>query len=79
MPVSFADYLAGCLNRHPAVIDHSLRADLLLNGKIRFYIHPSNTGGDTPMFTVEGNLLTPYDPIESEKMPEERGAWTSPE
>ena len=57
MPVSFEDYLAGYLNRAVPVIDHSLRAERLPDGRIKFYIHPANVEGDTPDFAVSGNVL----------------------
>jgi len=65
MPVYFEDYLTGCLNRAVPVIDHSLRAERLADGRIMFYIHPSNADGDTPNFTVSGNVLFRW-PDESE-------------
>lgn len=55
MPVSFEDYLTGCLNRLVPVIDHSLRAERLPDGRIKFYIHPANVDGDTPSFLVSRN------------------------
>ena len=61
MPVSFEDYLAGCLNRIVPVIDHSLRAERLPDGRITFYIHPANVDGDTPNFFVSRNELTNRD------------------
>jgi hypothetical protein len=57
MPVNFQDYLAGCLNRAHPIIDHALRACFLEDGRVMFYIHPANADGDTPNFTVSGNVL----------------------
>lgn len=60
MPVSFEDYLAECLNRIVPVIDHSLRAERLPDGRIKFYIHAANTDSDTPSFVVSRNEVTNY-------------------
>jgi hypothetical protein len=39
-------------------IDHALRVELC-DGYVRFYIHPTNVGGDTVNFEVHGNELRP--------------------
>ena len=43
------------------VIDHSLRIDQNLDGTFRFYIHPSNTGGDTLDLVMSETELTKAD------------------
>lgn len=55
--MSLEDYLAKCLNGTVPVIDHSLRSERLPDGRIKFYIHPSNVDGDTLDFVVSGNVL----------------------
>lgn len=70
MPVSFEDYLAGCLNRAVPEIYHSLCANRLEDGRIMFYIHPFGAGGDTPNFTVNGSVLTRW-PDDREENPNE--------
>lgn len=45
-------------------IDFHLRVDEVEQGKLRFYIHPLNTDGDTWDFFVNGNQLTPIVPVD---------------
>jgi hypothetical protein len=41
------------------VIDHSLRAQIDIQGRLTFYIHPAGVSGDTLDFSVTGNTLNP--------------------
>lgn len=43
------------------VIDHALRAEVLPDGRLYFYIHPANASGDTQDFTVRFNRLTTHE------------------
>jgi hypothetical protein len=65
MTQTLQEYLENNLDRsHIAdndrpVIDHILRATRLADGTIEFYIHPHNVNGDTPVYVVSGNTVTP--------------------
>jgi hypothetical protein len=52
------DYLKKDIDR--GVIDHSLRAEYVADGVIKFYIHPENVGGETPTFFVKGNQIASH-------------------
>lgn len=39
------------------IIDHALRANVDVGGKVTFYIHPLNTDGETLDYVVRGNEL----------------------
>lgn len=45
-------------NSYPntTAIDHSIRVEIF-NDYIKFYIHPSNCGGDTMNYVLRGNLV----------------------
>ena len=42
-------------------MDHALRACVLLDGRVYFYIHPATASGDTQDYTAEYNTLTTHD------------------
>lgn len=44
-------------NHERGVIDHRVRADVDLLGRVTFYIHPDSVDGDTLDFAVEGHIL----------------------
>lgn len=50
-------YLADAAKR--GVIDHALRAQVRADGKVEFYIHPSNTDGITSDFVTYGVAVIP--------------------
>lgn len=60
--MTFEDYLRKTLTekRWP---DHSLRCTIC-DGGVTFYVHPDGVDGDTPIFKVEGNILTTIHPTE---------------
>lgn len=68
-PMTLEQYLqsAAAVN----VIDHAIRCRIV-DGAVTFYIHPSNTPGDTLDFEVNGNTLQP-DPRVTKALTRERG------
>lgn len=46
-------------NIEKGIIDFSIRAEVVLGGLVKFYIHPEGTDGETLDFLVDENVLLP--------------------